>query len=285
MSTRSPVRAVAACIFLISLSVASSAYAITTYREGTAARAFSTDTLYNARTVTLAGGDPAIVPRTAIIWQYTTPSLDPRSVQDLGNGNVLIASRDGNRVLEVDASGRVIWAYTMAEYEAAFGTDAGFAPFGVQRFSAGDGSQHTLITLRKGQPVFEIDENKMLVWHYGTGVSGSGPGQLVDAFSATRLPSGNTLIADNQGSRVIEVNSSGDIVWQYGTAGELASENGYAPGLLDWPRTRTARHRSRPVGSHRLAVWTGWRSRYRTRTAVRPLPGRAPGRWVYRDSR
>lgn len=227
---------VAAVALLAALSLPANALALTTYREGTAAKPFSVDALLGARIVATAG-DTAILPKTAVLWEYKVASLDPRCVQDLGNGHVLIASRDSNRVLEVDAAGNVVWTYSMAEYQAAFSTTALFSPFGVQRFSAPDGSQHTLITLRKGQPVFELDEHKAVVWHYGTGVSGSGAGQLMDAFSATRLSTGNTLIADNQGSRVIEVNSAGAIVWQYGIAGQLAVDHGYAEGYLDWPRT------------------------------------------------
>jgi hypothetical protein len=187
--------------------------------------------------VVVEGGDPALVPKTAILWKYAAPSLDPRSIQLLDNGNVLIASRDGNRVVEVDSSGREVWTYTTAEYQAAFGTSAPFLPFSVHRFTAPDLTQHTLITLRKGQPVFELDAQKRVVWSYGTGIAGSGPGQLMDAFSASRLPGGNTLIADNQGCRVIEVTPAGEIAWQVGKAGELASENGYAPGYIDWPRS------------------------------------------------
>jgi len=224
------------CLFMAVLTLPTHALALSTYREGTAGRQFSVDALLGVRIVT-ASGDARIVPRTAVLWQYASPSLDPRSVQDLGNGHVLIASRDSNRVLEVDAAGSVVWTYTMAEYQAAFDTDAVFSPFGVQRFRAADGSQHTLITLRKGYQVFELDAHKNVIWHYGTGVPGSGPGQLIDGYSATRLSTGNTLIADNQGARVIEVNQAGQIVWQCGIAGQLASEHGYAPGYLDWPRT------------------------------------------------
>jgi len=224
-------------IACLMLSLPAPALALSTYREGVVSKHFSVDTLAGARTIQLLGGDPAVVPKTALLWEYKAASLDPRCVQDLGNGHVLIASRDSNRVLEVDAAGNVVWTYTMAEYRAAFDTTALFSPFGVQRFSASDGSQHTLVTLRKGQQVFELDEHKNVVWHYGTGVAGSGPGQLVDAYSATRLSTGNTLIADNQGSRVIEVNASGTIVWQYGVAGQLASDHGYAAGYVDWPRT------------------------------------------------
>ncbi|TDB36971.1 MAG: hypothetical protein D9V44_10750 [Actinobacteria bacterium] len=229
---------VVALLLALVLAQPSVATARTTYREGSASRPFSVGALTGGRVVETAG-DPRIVPRTAILWEFKTPSLDPRCIQLLTNGNVLIASRDGNRVLEVDISGRIVWTYTSGEYQAAFGLPATepFLPFAVHRFPAPDGSQHTLVTLRKGAPVFELDENKNVVWSYGTGVSGTGPGQLFDAFSATRLAGGNTLIADNQGCRVIEVTPGGDIAWQYGVAGEPASAHAYALGYLDWPRT------------------------------------------------
>lgn len=214
------------------------ALARSTYREGTASRPFSIGSLVGGRVVETAG-DPRVIANTAILWEFKTTSLDPRSVQILGNGNVLVASRDGNRVLEVDPTGRIVWTYTTAEYQAAFGLPSGepFLPFSAQRFTAPDGTQHTLVTLRHGDPVFELDANKHVVWRYGTGEAGYGAGQLMDAFSATRLANGNTLIADNQGCRVIEVTPAGAIAWQVGVAGELASEHGFAAGYIDWPRT------------------------------------------------
>lgn len=224
------------------------AAAATVWTEGTATRPFSAPVLTSA--VQVGGSDPAVVPRWDMVWSAGFTGLDPRSAQFVGD-NVLIASRDGRAVYEIDRSGRIVWSYNQVEYRADIGSSsADFLPFHASRFTATDGTAHTLITQRRGAPIIEIDENKDIVWRYGTGVVGYGPGQLADGYSATRLPNGNTLIADNQGCRVLEVRSSdfdptapnygytaASIVWAYGIGGELGSAHGYAEGYLDWPRT------------------------------------------------
>lgn len=225
------------------------AAAATVWAEGTAARPFTAPDLSLA--VKVGATDPAIVPQRDAIWSIGFAGLDPRSAQFVAGGNVLVASRDGRAVLELDRAGRTVWTFNEADYRRVLGDpSADFLPFHASRHMGPDGSVRTLITVRRGAPVFEVDTAKNLLWRFGTGVAGFGPGQLYDGYSATRLPNGNTLIADNQGCRVIEVRTSdydpsapnygfttSSVVWSYGVAGELGSNHGYAEGYLDWART------------------------------------------------
>lgn len=218
------------------LLVATPAFALTTYVEGTADSPFCISDDGGA-VILDDGGDETITLERETVFEYAGETLDPRSIQGLPNGNILFASRDRAVVYEITPSGDIVWTYTFSDF-LRFDPDAErFQPFCAHRFTASDGTQHTLITLRRGLPVIEVDENKDVVWQYGTGVQGYDEGQVYDAFSATRLPNDNRLIVDNQGGRVIEVNAAGRVVWQYGIGGEYAAEHGYAPGYLDWPRT------------------------------------------------
>jgi len=221
----------------------------TVWAEGTATRAFTGGEFSLA--VRTGAADPAIVPRRDMLWSTGFAGLDPRSAQFVNGRNALVATRDGRAVLELDPAGRVVWSFNEADYRAAIGDPAAeFLPFHASRHTGTDGSPRTLITVRRGAPVIEVDASKRLVWRFGTGVAGFGPGQLFDGYSATRLSNGNTLIADNQGCRVLEVRTTdyratapnygftaASIVWSYGVGGELGSTHGFAEGYLDWPRT------------------------------------------------
>lgn len=226
-----------------------SAVAATVWSEGTPTRTFGIDEFSSA--VLVGGSDPAIIPTTDVLWSVGFAGLDPRSAELVEGGNILVASRDGRAVLELDRSGRVVWKFDERDYRAATGDAAAeFMPFHVSRSTGADGGLHALITLRRGAPVIEVDRGRRIVWRFGTGEAGFGPGQTFDAYSSTRLANGNTLIADNHGGRVMEIRTSDydpdvplygftedSVVWQYGVAGELASAHGYAEGYLDWPRT------------------------------------------------
>ncbi|MCE5203856.1 MAG: hypothetical protein LLG24_06580, partial [Actinomycetia bacterium] len=250
MRRRSVIALIIAGILAVTLLHTPTASAGSEYRQGVPGRPFALSDSTGIR-VDDTTGDPALVPSTAILWQYSFHMLDPRSIQVLSNGNILYASRDGNCVTEVTRDKRVVWSFTNADYRSVFATTAAMLPFDADRTAAGT----TIITLRDGRPVFEVDRNKHLIWQYGNGTIGLEPGQLYDGYSASRLANGNTLIADNHGARVIEVKTSdydphapnmgydeSSIVWSLGKKGEngeplYAADHGYAEGYLDWPRT------------------------------------------------
>ena len=105
-------------------------------------------------------------------------------------GNTLITeSLYGNRVIEVDSSGNIVWE------KAGLNN-----PWDAERLTNGN----TLIS-DLGR-VIEVDTGGTIVWEYDIG--------LISSFDAERLANGNTLIAGTYSNRVIEVDSSGSIVWQ-----------------------------------------------------------------------
>jgi hypothetical protein len=181
-------------------------------------------------------------PSSPLLSAYPGPDKtpDPRSVDVLADGNLLIADRERRLVAEIDARGVPVWTYTFEDDPSLV------RPFSAQRFVAG-GRELTLITDRWMARVFAVDESKRVVWQYGkTDEPGLGVDQLADPFYA-RYRAGRVLIADNNGgNRVIEVRyddyregapdhgfGANSILWQYGMAGVYGS----GPGQLMKPRS------------------------------------------------
>jgi hypothetical protein len=80
----------------------------------------------------------------------------------LKNGNTLIACTNGNRIIEVDADGKIVWSVANADLNESLFNDA----CGAQRLPNGNtviSSYHT-----KGDEVklFEVTREKQVVWRY-----------------------------------------------------------------------------------------------------------------------
>jgi hypothetical protein len=152
---------------------------------------------------------------------------DPRGVQTIAGGGVLIADAVNKLVLRVDESGALVWKYTATDDPALQ------APVWAQQLS----DRGTLIVDRDASRVFIVDVNGALRWQYGTtGVAGSGVDQLDAPSYAERLANGEIAICDAGNHRVIVVRASdysagaadlgysaASIVWQYGTTGVSGS--------------------------------------------------------------
>ena len=167
--------------------------------------------------------------------------------QRLDNGNTVITDAGDQvapiaRVVEVDSSGQVVWAYLKSDITWAHtarrlangntlitGTNLNkvleIDPVGdsVWAFSAGLdypneairlANGNTLITDRNNNWVIEVNPDGTQVWSYTN---------LLGPHNGNRLANGNTLICDSDRNRIVEVDSSGAIVWQYATG-------------LSWPR-------------------------------------------------
>jgi len=107
----------------------------------------------------------------------------------ISRGNTLITEYLGNRIIEIDNDGNIVWQKTGLGQPAE-----------AERLENGN----TLIVEEIGR-VIEVDNSGAIVWQK-TGLYGP--------LDAERLDNGNTLIVETPGNRVIEVDNSGAIVWQ-----------------------------------------------------------------------
>ena len=123
-----------------------------------------------------------------------------RSVSQIVGGQqastILITELEGDRVIEVDSGGTIVWQ------------KAGlFSPVDAERLT----NSNTLIAELGNNRVIEVDNGGTIVWQYAAGLYGP--------WDAERLANGNTLITDTYNFRVIEVDSAGTIVWTKATSG------------------------------------------------------------------
>ncbi len=155
------------------------------------------------------------------VWRFGGTSgmgagqvFDPFTARTLPGGHTLISDSLGDRVIEVDDAGGVVWSFGAFQIP---GSDSRHLdrPHSAERLANGN----TLICDSNNQRVIEVTKSGVIAWRYGTGVPGSGPGQLQNPNSAVRLANGNTLICDSDNSRVLEVDSAGRIVHLFGKGG------------------------------------------------------------------
>ena len=177
----------------------------------------------------------------------SVPCTLPSGIQRLADGNTLITesgsmSQPTARVIEVDSTGRLVWAYVRSDIPWAH--TARRLPTGTTLITATNCDRvvevdrlgnvvwemttgldypneawrltngNTLITVRDDDRVIEVDSARNVVWSYSA---------LVGPHNASRLANGNTLVCNSEMDQVVEVDSAGAIRWQYA--------NG-----LDWAR-------------------------------------------------
>lgn len=115
----------------------------------------------------------------------------PYSVEELPNGNVLVALWSTGIVRELDTDGKTVWEASLK----GIVSDA-------RRLDNGN----TLVTWYSENAVVELDREGKIV-----------PGTRLDDMnnprSAQRLDNGNTLVTQYRRARVVEVDPKGGIVW------------------------------------------------------------------------
>jgi hypothetical protein len=136
-----------------------------------------------------------------LVWAYIkcdVPFL--HTARRLANGNTLMSASTGNKVVEVNRDGDIVWA------------DSSGLNYPNEAYRLANGN--TLITDRDNNRVIEVTPQRAIVWSYSN---------LTGPHNGSRLANGHTLICDSENDRVVEVDASGTVVWQYGTS-------------LSWPR-------------------------------------------------
>ena len=96
---------------------------------------------------------PDLGGREAENWPFTAIRLE--------NGNTLVTLTHGNKVVEFDANGKVVWKVTNADVRESPFVD----PCGAQRLPNGN----TVIAsygAQKGIKLFELTPDKTMVWRY-----------------------------------------------------------------------------------------------------------------------
>ena len=166
-------------------------------------------------------------------------------------GLTWIADYSDNRVIAVDADGKVVEHY-----------DEVYGAWDVEPI----GDDRLLVTEFAVSRVREIDrKTKKTVWEFEN---------LKNPYDADRLPNGNTLIADTFGSRVLEIDRDGKIVWSFAKdirpfdADRLANGNTLiadvlkdrvievnAAGEIVW-RSRDSPTRTTPIACRTATRWS-----------------------------
>jgi hypothetical protein len=172
--------------------------------------AMSVERLANGNTLIAVGtssgglGDGLVIEvdsLTRLVWAYVRTDIPwAHSARRLSNGNTLMSSAFGNRVVEVDALGNTVWEHTTG------------LSYPNEACRLADGN--TLITDRDNNRVIEVNPGGAVVWDYT---------DLRGPHHGNRLANGNTLISDSDGNRVVEVDPGGQVVWTYADS-------------LRWPR-------------------------------------------------
>ncbi len=101
-----------------------------------------------------------------------------------------------------------------------------FEPFSASLLSNGN-----ILMASRTNEVFEVNRAKQIVWSYTR--LNDNP-DLINVYSAQRLPNGNTLITDRRADFVIEVTPDKRVVWRYGV-----NPDSLEPGSLMDPFSAT----------------------------------------------
>jgi len=128
-----------------------------------------------------------------IVWELVVPGR-PVCAVELENGHFLLTLNQSNEVVEIDRTGKRLWAVGGLK-----------SPYSANRLPNGN----TLVADHGARRVVEFDPSKKQVWEY----KGDGKTPLQWAYTAARLADGTTLLGDQQGLKRID--HTGREIWKY----------------------------------------------------------------------
>ncbi len=152
------------------------------------------------------------------------------------SGKLLIADRGNNRLVLVDASGKISWTFPNAHAPAPpsgfyFPDDAFFVDHGSAIISNQEGNDTIVeISYPAGKPL----------WSYGhPGTPGTASGYLNDPDDAYKLADGRVIVADANNCRVVVIGVQGNTGTQLGQIGRTGSCSHSPPASLGYPNGDT----------------------------------------------
>lgn len=166
-------------------------------------------------------------PQTVVGQSHVTG--DPAALP----GDLLISDRGNSRVLEIGATGNIVWQFPPPGYKGPIpfwqNDDAFLAPDG-RHVTTNEEFEHTIQVIDR--------TTNAVSWYYGTPyVPGSGPNLLNRPDDAYMLPDGRIMAADIRNCRIVLIDADKHLT-QLGhtgvcrhdpAGGYLASPNGDAP--------------------------------------------------------
>jgi outer membrane protein assembly factor BamB len=168
-----------------------------------------------------------------IVWEYKAggagKTVEVHSFQRLADGVTLIAESGTARLIEVDASGKIVRELKLKVTKSHPHTDTRL----VRKLASGN----YLVCHEGDGTVREYDAKGIVVWDYEVPLfdmkpkAGHGPESFGNkCFAALRLANGNTLISTGNGHSILEVTPKKEIVWSL--------KQGELPGIeLGWLTT------------------------------------------------
>ena len=126
------------------------------------------------------------------VWRYA--SQDVHAFTRLNNGNTMIAESGRERIIVVDAAGKIV-------SETPLGKDGR----GKTRQAEVLANGNFLVCAEGPGTVTEYNAKGDIVWEYKIGTR---------VYGAIRLTNGNTLIGSGSGNSVVEVSPDKKIVWE-----------------------------------------------------------------------
>lgn len=134
----------------------------------------------------------------------------PRSLQLLGNEEILLADTANNRIVRLNKAREIVWFYGTGQQGDSQGTL--FWPRSAQYLS----NNHILISDGRNGRVILVDENKRIVREIKEYFWSGNRYLLSDPHYAVMLATGKVMVVDSINHTVVEISEDNQAMWLYG---------------------------------------------------------------------